>query len=192
VRYVFGCVLVLASSQAFAQQWTVDGVPYPIFPQTSVRIEQGVVQAISPTLGPIYASRNETNGCALFQVGGNPPPSFLAGYFRLDGLYYRSFSLITIQPGEVFLGNSPMVNCRRQNGEPVLSTGAAVLRYGPGFDLILALATGGYTNFLKFYANANVYEATSVTGEVVCDGAIASPVLTPIFVSFSDGFEDPL
>jgi hypothetical protein len=187
MRVWCGMVAMVWGVQASCQQWTVNGQSYEIFPQSSVRIEQGVMQAISPTLGPIYASRNEETGLAVFQVGGNPPTVFLPGYFRLDGRYYPAYGLITVQPGEVFLGNSPMSNCRRTSGA-VLTMGAAVLRYGASFDLTLALATGGYTNFVKHYANANVYEATSATGDVVCDGAV-TPSLTGIWSEFANGFE---
>jgi hypothetical protein len=190
MRGMIGFLMVLLAHSAWAQQWIVNGQAYQIFPQTSVRMEQGAAQAISPTLGPIYISRNEENGLAVFQVGGNPPITFLPGYIKLDASYYPVVGLVTIQPGEIFLGNSPMVNCRRPGGAPVLTTGAAVLRYGPSFDLTLALATGGYTNFLRFYTNANVYEAASATGDVVCDGALApSPTLLPFGREFKDGFE---
>lgn len=115
-----------------------------------------------------------------------PLPLSFAGVWTvaLDNRYYRvDPGLLSVDAGHFTLAAATsLVNCRRGDGSTQTTTGNALV-YAGGVRIVYL--DGAATAFaLDGGASGPVLTLASATGDIVCDGAVASPGML-----FSGGFE---
>jgi hypothetical protein len=143
-----------------------------------------------PTNNNFYVSRG-TAGIALLSTE-QPANSILPTLLELDGRWYSVTTVGFIQGiftlGELSIAGGSYSNCRLANGQPLPAPGTARLQLtnNAGNQTVTLSSTEKIR--VQYLATVDAIRVRSATGDVICDGAVASPIV-PVDPIFLDGWE---
>ncbi len=144
----------------------------------------GTLVVPRPTNNNFYVSRGLADTALL--TTEQPANSTFPTLLELDGRWYTVTSVGFIQAiytlGELSIAGGSYSNCRLQSGQPLPAPGSVRLQLTSNADNQTITLSAVEKIRIQYLANVIAIRVRSVNGDVVCDGAVTSPI-DPIFAN---------